>query len=316
MQSRCASTRRMMSLLSSHSSGELGGQAQSLLQPSTRVGRKRCDKACDRCRLRKCKCDGSSPCSRCKKDDKICTSSYVSISRRSTVVPRVRFPLINFSLEKKSLSKIHPEGYVELLERQHERLARGLQDLYHRSVQMNCWDGPRLHKKNQRPLIHDLISALNLDGANENKGCDLDVHTVDDRPLKSTTPAVEVEEQVSSAWSILPTQSHHGDVQSSLDYDAPSQACIPDGGFQGLYWNSSCYASSAQSLSNLHTLPESFAALERADGIQAAANHDSLMFSAVELKTLTTQSQQTFSPMRLEEQADIDGLLIWNTYWQ
>lgn len=34
--------------------------------------RKRVNKACDRCRLKKSKCDGNRPCNRCKADNAIC----------------------------------------------------------------------------------------------------------------------------------------------------------------------------------------------------------------------------------------------------
>lgn len=46
-------------------------------QDSTDGIRKRVCKACDRCRLKKSKCDGSSPCSRCKADNAICVFGYV-----------------------------------------------------------------------------------------------------------------------------------------------------------------------------------------------------------------------------------------------
>ena len=49
-------------------------------QDSTDGIRKRVCKACDRCRLKKSKCDGSSPCSRCKADNAICVFGYVSTS--------------------------------------------------------------------------------------------------------------------------------------------------------------------------------------------------------------------------------------------
>lgn len=39
--------------------------------------RKRVCKACDRCRLKKSKCDGATPCSRCTADNAICVFGYV-----------------------------------------------------------------------------------------------------------------------------------------------------------------------------------------------------------------------------------------------
>ena len=54
-------------------------------QDSTDGIRKRVCKACDRCRLKKSKCDGSSPCSRCKADNAICVFGYVSASWSSIV---------------------------------------------------------------------------------------------------------------------------------------------------------------------------------------------------------------------------------------
>lgn len=55
--------------------------------------RKRVCKACDRCRLKKSKCDGSTPCSRCKADNAICV----------------------FGERKKSQDKVYPKGYVALI---------------------------------------------------------------------------------------------------------------------------------------------------------------------------------------------------------
>lgn len=53
--------------------------------------RKRVGKACDRCRLKKSKCDGSSPCSRCRADNAICV----------------------FGERKKSQDKVYPKGSVQ-----------------------------------------------------------------------------------------------------------------------------------------------------------------------------------------------------------
>lgn len=60
---------------------------------STDSIRKRVGKACDRCRLKKSKCDGSHPCTRCKADNAICV----------------------FGERKKSHDKIYPKGFVSRL---------------------------------------------------------------------------------------------------------------------------------------------------------------------------------------------------------
>jgi hypothetical protein len=44
---------------------------------SPRGIRKRVCKACDRCRIKKGKCDGANQCSRCKIDNAICVFGYV-----------------------------------------------------------------------------------------------------------------------------------------------------------------------------------------------------------------------------------------------
>jgi len=101
--------------------------------------RKRVCKACDRCRLKKSKCDGSSPCSRCKADNAICV----------------------FGERKKSHDKIYPKGYVEMLEQQQTQLVTGLQELYKRTVNGQGWMGSPLSESNHgNPLTHDILERL------------------------------------------------------------------------------------------------------------------------------------------------------------
>lgn len=68
------------------------------LQRKRRVG-----KACDLCRVKKSKCDGKKPCSRCIADNKLCVFT-----------------------KKKSKEKAHPAGYIELLETRIDLLTRSL----------------------------------------------------------------------------------------------------------------------------------------------------------------------------------------------
>ncbi|KAK9377086.1 uncharacterized protein V1513DRAFT_373871 [Lipomyces chichibuensis] len=67
--------------------------------------RKRVGKACDACRIKKSKCDGRRPCSRCLAEDKICV----------------------FTDRKHSTEKFYSGPYVELLESRIKMLQQGIE---------------------------------------------------------------------------------------------------------------------------------------------------------------------------------------------
>ncbi|EED14081.1 C6 transcription factor (Fcr1), putative [Talaromyces stipitatus ATCC 10500] len=101
--------------------------------------RKRVCKACDRCRLKKSKCDGASPCGRCRADNAICV----------------------FGERKKAHDKVYPKGYVEMLEQQQIWLVNGLQEMYRRTQEGEGWIGePLKTEPNGHPLTHDLLTRL------------------------------------------------------------------------------------------------------------------------------------------------------------
>ncbi|RAH70998.1 Zn(II)2Cys6 transcription factor domain-containing protein [Aspergillus aculeatinus CBS 121060] len=101
--------------------------------------RKRVCKACDRCRLKKSKCDGANPCGRCRTDNAICV----------------------FGERKKAHDKVYPKGYVEMLEQQQAWLVHGLQELYRRATEGEGWPGEPLQcEPNGHPLTHDLLTRL------------------------------------------------------------------------------------------------------------------------------------------------------------
>ncbi|KAI9830199.1 MAG: hypothetical protein M1826_005001 [Phylliscum demangeonii] len=104
--------------------------------------RKRVGKACDRCRLKKSKCDGGHPCGRCRLDNAICF----------------------FGERKRSQDKVYPKGYVEMLEQQQGQLVDGLQELYRRALAGEAWDGGPLRDGASfgRPLTHDILGRLGV----------------------------------------------------------------------------------------------------------------------------------------------------------
>ncbi|KAL3440191.1 hypothetical protein BJX65DRAFT_316924 [Aspergillus insuetus] len=76
------------------------------------LARKRVSNACQRCRLKKSRCNGGCPCDRCRAANAICTYQKIRPDRH----------------------RVHSQSYVRLLESEHYLLVRGLQDLYQRLV--------------------------------------------------------------------------------------------------------------------------------------------------------------------------------------
>ncbi|KAL6718993.1 Fluconazole resistance protein 1 [Lecanora helva] len=108
--------------------------------------RKRVGKACQRCRLKKCKCDGVTPCTRCKSDDAICA----------------------YGKHKKSDKIVFRKGYVQMLERQQAQLIAGLQELYRRTQTGEGWTAPTLEPSHYgQPLTHKILEGLGLLRAEE-----------------------------------------------------------------------------------------------------------------------------------------------------
>ncbi|KAH8667488.1 hypothetical protein BGZ60DRAFT_377469, partial [Tricladium varicosporioides] len=108
--------------------------------PSVMDGRhKRVWKACERCRMKKTKCDGESPCKRCKDDGLVCTAG----SRKKT--------------EFKQL----PRGYAEVLENTQYALIATVQKLYTMVRNNESWElgEPDMNERGQ-PVIHDIAFKL------------------------------------------------------------------------------------------------------------------------------------------------------------
>ncbi|KAH8724647.1 hypothetical protein GQ44DRAFT_617692 [Phaeosphaeriaceae sp. PMI808] len=157
--------------------------------------RKRVCKACDRCRLKKSKCDGASPCSRCKADNAICV----------------------FGERKKSQDKVYPKGYVEMLEQQQTQLVAGLRELYNRLQQGESWPGPPLcESSGGHPLTHDILERLDLlhpssNHGNNYEGFEEDCSRMQQRLVEQGAPFTRRRGSVSS-------ESDHGHASSISSY--------------------------------------------------------------------------------------------------
>ncbi|KNG82412.1 hypothetical protein ANOM_009412 [Aspergillus nomiae NRRL 13137] len=110
--------------------------------------RKRVCKACDRCRSKKAKCDGESPCSRCTLDKSNC----------------------NYGERKSGREKVYPSGYAEMLEEQQKWLVYAVQKLYRHMTQGEGWPGDPLPcEDNGYPLTHDILRRLGALGQTEDR---------------------------------------------------------------------------------------------------------------------------------------------------
>ncbi|KAK3991213.1 hypothetical protein QBC44DRAFT_287378 [Cladorrhinum sp. PSN332] len=100
---------------------------------------KRVWKACERCRMKKTKCDGEFPCKRCKDDGLVCTAG----------------------LRKKTEYKQLPRGYAEVLENTQFALIATVHKLYAMVRNNQPWDlgEPELNEKGQ-PVIHNIAARL------------------------------------------------------------------------------------------------------------------------------------------------------------
>lgn len=134
---------------------------------------KRVWKACERCRMKKTKCDGEFPCKRCKDDGLVCTAG----------------------VRKKMEYKQLPKGYAEVLENTQFALIATVHKLYSMVRSNQSWDlgEPELNDRGQ-PVIHDIAQKLGC--IRPNSDIDLPVHSVfpeDERGMHEL--ALQLEEQ-------------------------------------------------------------------------------------------------------------------------
>ncbi|EED22228.1 C6 transcription factor, putative [Talaromyces stipitatus ATCC 10500] len=106
-----------------------------------RTKRKHVQRACERCRVKKAKCDGNQPCSRCVTYNQACI----------------------FRDRKATQEKVYSRGFVEMLISQHAVHIQALRDLYKRCVRREGFPGSPLQESIQGyPGTHAILDRLGL----------------------------------------------------------------------------------------------------------------------------------------------------------
>lgn len=167
---------------------------------------KRVWKACERCRMKKTKCDGEFPCKRCKDDGLVCTAG------------------VRKKIEYKQL----PRGYAEVLENTQFALIATVHKLYSMVRNSQQWDlgEPELNERGQ-PVIHDIAQKLGC--IRPNSDIDLPVHSVfpeDERGMAEL--ARQLEEQQSQQQPIQQQQLHDTDSAKDSPYPRNERASSSD----------------------------------------------------------------------------------------
>ncbi|KAM3504203.1 hypothetical protein MY11210_008438 [Beauveria gryllotalpidicola] len=144
---------------------------------------KRVWKACERCRMKKTKCDGEFPCKRCKDDGLVCTAG----------------------IRKKMEYKQLPRGYAEVLESTQLTLIATIHKLYSMVRTSQPWDlgEPDVNERGQ-PVVHNIAQKLGCIRPN----CDIDL------PAHSVFPEDETS-MAELARQLEEQQPHEHDAPSS-----------------------------------------------------------------------------------------------------
>ncbi|KAI0008286.1 hypothetical protein F4779DRAFT_641961 [Xylariaceae sp. FL0662B] len=152
---------------------------------------KRVWKACERCRMKKTKCDGEFPCKRCKDDGLVCTAGT----------------------RKKTEYKQLPRGYAEVLENTQFALIATVHKLYSMVRNGQSWDlgEPELNDRGQ-PVIHNIATKLGC--IRPNADADLPPHSVfpeDEAGLAKLAAELEVQQKERESYAT----EHRSETESN-----------------------------------------------------------------------------------------------------
>ncbi|KAJ5126759.1 hypothetical protein N7448_007538 [Penicillium atrosanguineum] len=135
-----------------------------------RVKRKHVLKACDRCRVKKTKCDGKQPCNRCSVYNHPCL----------------------FRERKATQTKVYSRGFVEMLESHHSLVVKALQKVYGLCVNKEGFPGETLAEApDGHPLTHAILDRLGLIKQAEENADEPDEDSEDLRYLRLLSTSTE-----------------------------------------------------------------------------------------------------------------------------
>ncbi|KAB8218897.1 hypothetical protein BDV33DRAFT_174655 [Aspergillus novoparasiticus] len=150
--------------------------------------------ACERCRVKKIRCNGRRPCGNCSEMNADCIFRQIRSTRRP-----------------------YPRGYVEMMEEHQSQMVDGLQELYRRSVDGEGWPGPLLAKRPEaegQPLTHDLLVRLGVLDQDRNKQ---DIRAEQGEPGNPMAASSSNEHGNEGSSGILPA-SETGRITSPFDH--------------------------------------------------------------------------------------------------
>ncbi|KAF5559204.1 c6 transcription factor [Fusarium mexicanum] len=141
---------------------------------STNDRRKKVLRACDRCRLRKTKCSGFPPCTRCQRDGFVCTTENE---------PKKEFRRLS-------------SGYTEVSQTRDAALTATIQRLYLMVRNGETWDfdEPELDDRGEL-IVHDIVHKLG--------------YTLPSTEAESPTPSMVSEDEVKSEESPIRHNNEH-----------------------------------------------------------------------------------------------------------
>jgi len=168
--------------------------------------RPRVSRACERCRIKKAKCDGDKPCQRCNIDQALC--SYKTRRRP----------------ESGSVTQRH----TDLLLQHQSALTAGLLKLYSHVLTGQQWEGPPVEEFEGGPSVHCILERLGVIDNNDDDGTEQSLNAMNS--YEALLPPMPSTKGVGLSVSLKKTArkepSRAGPTTSGLNGNSPARPSI------------------------------------------------------------------------------------------